>query len=692
MDSRLKFEHWIAWAAVVANGLALGITAFVHLIGIGTLEATDLVLAIVLILAGMGLAYLLVGRIIWPGLKKYNLRTRLAWVLVSLVAGLYLVLTLPLVIYPKPNLIVITGLAEKNPQAQASEVFLTELQSGRIAAGQSLSEMCEGDWEARDELLVFYASQPSRLECVIESEDVVELTFVKHPWSGMVQVEYAGKVVKQDLFFATGDQVEVSFPVMLSQREALFRSMMLAAATLSAAVILLAASLWLGTHSLKTDALQTRKPILWMLYALPMALVWFVNLLVYWPGFLSPDSVYQLEQIVNGQLYDWHPAFHTMLLWLLTRISFTPAPVAMVHILSLAGVMGWGLSVIESKGAPRWLTGLLAVCLALSPAAGLMTLTMWKDIAYSIAVLALTVMAFLIFASRGRWLDQPGRWIALGITAALPGLFRHNGGPVALGFLVVLALIYLPRWRIILLTMALALGVWFVVKGPLYWFAGVDTTYVTRGQFPVLPSLNISLISWHIRSGTPLTSEEQQLYLQIYPRNAPRDTAAMINKESETHDLALRLTQRNPRATLAYFLERSSLVFQILRPPPAGVDNIFLEMYPNDYGIEQVSRIPVLQPWIERLVQLSERPELDWFFWRNAFWMNLLLFACAVTWARTRSWKVFIVALPVLLNALPYAIYNPEYSARYILPTLLAGPLFGVFLLLVKPRLEPSET
>jgi hypothetical protein len=114
-------------------------------------------------------------------------------------------------------------------------------------------------------------------------------------------------------------------------------------------------------------------------------------------------------------------------------------------------------------------------------------------------------------------------------------------------------------------------------------------------------------------------------------------------------------------------------------------------MYPNRYGIEQASLLPGLQPWIGRLVYLTDLPELDWFFWRNAFWMNLLIFACLVTGARTQSWKIFLVLVPILLNALPYAVYNPEYSARYILPTLLVGPIFATYLLLVKPGLDGPE-
>jgi hypothetical protein len=676
---------------VFLGGLALGTSLAVQLVGLSGFDWLKRTGFVLLLAGGIGLAFLMLARIICPAMRQFDLRGRLIWSLLALGGAVYLVLTLPLLVFPKQNVITIRALAEKNLAALASEVFLLDIQTGRVAAGPGLNRICEGNWENRQGTLVHYAGQPAQIECVIASDDRVQLTFLKHPWSGVVQVEYSGQVERQDLYAETSDQVTLSYPVRLTNGEKILRILLFLAATLAVGLVLLALCLWLTTHPLISGKKVGSKPISWVFYGLPMALIWFVFLLVYWPGFLSPDSVYQLEQIVEGQFYDWHPAFHTLLLWLLTRISFSPAPVAVVHILTLSGVLGWALSVIEEKGAPRWITGLLLTLLAFTPAAGLMALTMWKDILFSITVVALTVMAFLIFTSQGRWLEKTGHWISLGIVAALAALFRHNGAPLSLGFFVVLALFYLNRWRMILLSLLLALGIWLVVKGPLYSAVGVDTTYVTRGQFPVLSSLNISIVSWHIRSGTPLTHEEEQLYLEIYPRNAPRDTAAMINKEAETRDLALRLTQRNPEVTLAYFLQRSSIVFQVLRPPFAGSDNIFLEMYPNRYGIEQASLLPGLQPWIGRLVYLTDLPELDWIFWRNAFWMNLLIFACLVTWARTHSWKIFLVLVPILLNALPYAVYNPEYSARYILPTLLVGPIFATYLLLVKPGLDGPE-
>ncbi|MBQ7825575.1 MAG: hypothetical protein IJ337_04395, partial [Clostridia bacterium] len=50
--------------------------------------------------------------------------------------------------------------------------------------------------------------------------------------------------------------------------------------------------------------------------------VLMVYLIAYWPGGFSSDNNYQWRQIIGTAAFsDWHPALHTILLWLITRIS-----------------------------------------------------------------------------------------------------------------------------------------------------------------------------------------------------------------------------------------------------------------------------------------------------------------------------------------------------------------------------------
>jgi hypothetical protein len=85
-----------------------------------------------------------------------------------------------------------------------------------------------------------------------------------------------------------------------------------------------------------------------------------------------------------------------------------------------------------------------------------------------------------------------------------------------------------------------------------------------------------------------------------------------------------------------------------------------------------------------KVAYLSEEPQIDWLFWRNAFWMYLLIASGVVACVRMKNWKYMAVILPVLLNAIPLMLLSGGHISRYIFSTLLLGPLFGVGLLFLR--------
>jgi hypothetical protein len=66
------------------------------------------------------------------------------------------------------------------------------------------------------------------------------------------------------------------------------------------------------------------------------------------------------------------------------------------------------LATIERHGAtPAWLRGTTAVCLTVVPANGLLPITIWKDVPYSIAHVAVAALSFALVRTRGAWYGSP---------------------------------------------------------------------------------------------------------------------------------------------------------------------------------------------------------------------------------------------------------------------------------------------
>ena len=214
----------------------------------------------------------------------------------------------------------------------------------------------------------------------------------------------------------------------------------------------------------------------WLVFALPMIVVWVIYLLAFWPGMMSADSLAQWGQVLSGSFNDHHPAFHTFTIWLLTRLSQTPAIVALAQIIALALVVGAILAFIELLGvASVWVW---AACLvfAISPVNGTMVITLWKDVPYSTAMLGFTYLILRLAQSKGNWIASVRSWIVLGITAALAALFRHNGLEVIFATFPLLILGFRRLWKPLAAAFALSMLLYYAITGPLYQLVHVEST------------------------------------------------------------------------------------------------------------------------------------------------------------------------------------------------------------------------
>jgi len=236
----------------------------------------------------------------------------------------------------------------------------------------------------------------------------------------------------------------------------------------SIGLLLFIFSFWFATRKIRFVHPGNPMRFAWFWFALPSFIVWFIYLLAFWPGSMSPDSLLQWKQVLHGHFEDWHPAFHTMNIWLLTRIKLSPAIVAITQIIALGSTIGWALGVLQRYGVPKtvlWFTSLL---FALWPVNGFMVITLWKDIAYSIALLVLAIYVFEIVMQKGAWLAQFKNWFFLGCILALVSLYRHNGVIPAFITVVFLFFFFAKYWKGIVFAATLALLIYAGIRGPLY--------------------------------------------------------------------------------------------------------------------------------------------------------------------------------------------------------------------------------
>ncbi len=148
--------------------------------------------------------------------------------------------------------------------------------------------------------------------------------------------------------------------------------------------------------------------------------------LAFYPGVMTADSLDQWRQALAGSYNDAHPFTSTLYMNAFRWIHDTPAWVGWTQVvglsLTVAGFLGyaWRRRVSWKIIAP------IVALFMIWPVYGIYTITIWKDILYSIAIVAVSLLTFVLIAdkraARQRWL-----FVMLAMLATSIALWRHNG-------------------------------------------------------------------------------------------------------------------------------------------------------------------------------------------------------------------------------------------------------------------------
>lgn len=206
-----------------------------------------------------------------------------------------------------------------------------------------------------------------------------------------------------------------------------------------------------------------------------MALGWvsLLPLLLWWlgwfPGFLSPDSIDQLGQVDRFEFTNVHPITHTFSLWVITRVWNDPGAITLVQIVALAAVLGYTARRLTGVGVPWWLAGGAALAVGAIPMVGATTVTIWKDVPFSMAMV--WVFAELLVLARDRPAFWAGLWgpLRLGTALGLVWVLRANGAITVVIMLVALGVAFRREWLRLIPTAAATLAIAFVVPAVLLW-------------------------------------------------------------------------------------------------------------------------------------------------------------------------------------------------------------------------------
>lgn len=194
-----------------------------------------------------------------------------------------------------------------------------------------------------------------------------------------------------------------------------------------------------------------------------------------WPGGVSYDASNQWRQALSGEFNNWHPLFHTLLIWLITRVCSSYPFAVCVQIVFFSAAMAYLTATLHRQGIPAWLAlGAHALVAASLPVRNTL-MYLGKDSAMTIGILLLTAQSIELLYTRGAWLQKPRNAVAFGAALAFTSLVRHNAILFTAPLLLCAFFCFRPSRRQAALAGCVAAALMALVQGPLY--GALDVVY-----------------------------------------------------------------------------------------------------------------------------------------------------------------------------------------------------------------------
>ncbi|MEC0213248.1 DUF6020 family protein [Paenibacillus ehimensis] len=635
---------------------------------------------------------------IFSSIKNVEVKDKLKLLAASAVLGILFLMMFPFHL-SEIQTISIEALGSKNANSKGSEVWVRQLQvDDRIVALEEMQLL--GDWEIKNGVPVSYKNQPSQLIWKGIVRDEVKITLVKHPYSGQAKISLNDKINNIDLYSET-DQLAIE-SLQPKTNVILSAIVFLADAIVLASLIFCTIARLLRYESKNQEYVRD-----YSFFIIPLS-VWMVYFLSFYPGLMSGDSIDQWRQISTLELYDAHPVFHTLLNWLLTRLWFSPAIIALSQMLFLSLIFAYSMKVFRRMGVSNKILIPVLIIFSIMPLSGMMVNSLWKDIPYSISLLWLTILLLLVYQTNGAWLEKRKNQLLIGFVLVLVLMFRHNGLIAFFGVSLGLFLFYRRYWRQVAVVVVASFSIFLIIKIPLY-------NYFQVKPVPSVLTLSVPInqMGAFLYNGIELDDSDKEVVNKIMPLelwsknfnpyivdpliyNKQFDMVIFDSDKSIRNKFLLiwlKTAIQHPKQAISAWLYQTSIIWRMDQPINSSTytteQGIVKTGSPilDRYNLQTKSFIPEIKAKIISIVDFTQKPSFIWLFWRPAIFL-FITFLFGFIMIYRNHWKLSIIAFPTMFNMFGLTISIPAQQVRYMYPSILVTFIFVVLAFITLKRKE----
>ena len=583
----------------------------------------------------------------------------------------------------------IAATGQANPQSRGSQVWITVFgpRSARFNAQDLIaSAHFDSTWGIESSVLR-HLDGPAKLQWSGDVGPGFVIEFVRHPWSGIVDVSVNGSVRRLDLYSEQkavtrltlqdfpGVQAEQVWAPLVARNIAIIAGLTMLYMALGAVLVRS-----LRRRSIPRPTLPRRA---YILLALPSIFAYGISHLAFWPAQMTSDSDGVWQEATSIGIRDLMSAFHSGLAWISLQLWDSPASLITIQYLLLTAVLLLIIRELDLSGVPRWAVYTLAVVFPVCPANFFMSTSYLKDTIYTIGMI-LTVSA-LIRLLRTESIRLP-RSVAVMLVVGLLviGLIRHNGMLVvpAIAWTAVAFFRRRPQiWGLASIAFSSTL-VLLAVKLVIYPALGV--TGLPEKYKAIVP---MHILGAYVAAGTQFDENDAKVLSSVLPLEDWRSAYdcrvvselfwherinwdALAQHASEMMDMTRRQILRAPRVVVDHELCVTSVLWRIqtkgwlLSTTPLS---IYSDEFVQRLKIDKYPLIPSLHNRTKTLALKTMEYPWSMVFWNSAIYLYVTLFMVGCLAVARRDMRWWLLATPSVFNTLSLAplIGAPDFRYQY---------------------------
>ncbi|MDF2865557.1 MAG: rfaG [Clostridia bacterium] len=439
------------------------------------------------------------------------------------------------------------------------------------------------------------------------------------------------------------------------------------------------------------------------IFLIPL-IIFLVALLSFWPGISTYDGNYQWNQVQNNYITDAHPFLSTYFMKVLSNIWNSKTIVLLFQILAFSFIWTCICKSLRKKDSGIKVQVIYTIITCLMPIIFVYSITLWKDVIYSYALLALTLMLYV--GIKKEWKYRTLDLISIAFLLVFIQGYRHNGIVVSvITLLILLVLLFKNKVK---KKAILVFGACLVI---FYLMIAIPKQIIVKPSLDIMGAkegITILMTGSLIKDNVEMEPQDLEYLNTLMPIDLWRElyTPYLINtvclspsfnreKTEKTYDQLLKIfvkyAVKNPGSIIVHYIKADALLWS---PYPLGYTYIFDFSEwgpPEHYGFDSKvqSKFEQGKTFFDGIINASMTNRyVRNILYRPATAMYLAIAIIIFIVHKTKNKKYYFVLLPMLLNTLSYIPVNLAQDLRYLYINYLT--LSFVVFLLIMPKFKDN--